>query len=89
LGHLNYRSIRTLVQKGLIRGVKLSKAELESEPPLCPACMHGKMTRASFKHSESGRPTHELALVSSDLWGPAQVQTPSGKRYVMTFTDHH
>ncbi|KAL1941168.1 hypothetical protein VTO73DRAFT_7380 [Trametes versicolor] len=89
LGHLNYQSIRKLVRKGLVRGVKLSKAELNAEPPPCSSCMQGKMTRASFPRSQSGRPERELFLASTDLWGEAQVQTPDGKRYVMTITDHY
>ncbi|OJT02422.1 Copia protein [Trametes pubescens] len=89
LGHLNYQSIRSLICKGRLRGIKLSKAELNADPPPCAACMQGKMTRASFPLSKSDRPEHEIFLVSTDLWGDAQVQTPGGKRYVMTFTDHY
>ena len=56
LGHLNYPSIRSMIRKGRIRGIKISKAALAAEPPPCPACLKGKMTRALFPLSESGRP---------------------------------
>ncbi|KAI0688374.1 hypothetical protein C8T65DRAFT_525703, partial [Cerioporus squamosus] len=88
LAHLSYPVLRTMVQKGRLRGVKLTKAELNAQPPPCPSCIKGKMTRASFPLSTSGRPKRILAYVSTDLWGKGQVETPSGKRYMMTFTDH-
>lgn len=87
LGHLNYDSIRSSYRKGMIRGVKLTKKELEFIPPLCAACAKGKATRASFPKSKSGRAKNMLDLVHSDLWGPAPVQTIHGTRYAMTFTD--
>ena len=89
LGHLNYDSIRTLVRKGLVTGLKLTKEELNFEPPLCPACAMGKLTRASFPLSEGGRASQLLGLVHSDLWGPAPVQTMSGSRYLMTIIDNY
>ncbi|KAL1939017.1 hypothetical protein VTO73DRAFT_10277 [Trametes versicolor] len=88
MGHLNFQSIHSMVRKGLIRGVKFSTAELAAPFPHCPACTKGKMTRASFPSSTIDRPLRILLVVSTDLWGNAQVQTPSGKWYVMTFTDH-
>jgi transposase InsO family protein len=87
LGHLNYSSIRSLVRKDLVTGIALTKEELEIEPPVCAACMMGKITRASFPPSESGRASQFLALIHSDLWGPAPVQSISGSRYMITFTD--
>ncbi|KAL7282593.1 hypothetical protein ACG7TL_004064 [Trametes sanguinea] len=87
-GHLNYASLRRMIQKGRLLGVKLSQAELTAEPPPCPSCLKGKMTRASFPPSEHSKAERILQFVSSDLWGKSQVQTPGGKRYLMTFTDH-
>ncbi|KAI0739951.1 hypothetical protein C8Q80DRAFT_1052938, partial [Daedaleopsis nitida] len=88
LAHLSYPSLRKMIRKGRIQGVKLSKAELNTQPPPCPSCIKGKMTRASFPPSDGERAQRILLYVSSDLWGKGQVQTPSGKHYVMTFTDH-
>ena len=87
LGHLNYSSIRALVRKGLVTGIVLTKEELNVEPLICASCTLGKMTRASFPLSESGRASQFLALVHSDLWGPAPVQSMSGSQYMITFTD--
>ncbi|KAI1781817.1 hypothetical protein LXA43DRAFT_871700, partial [Ganoderma leucocontextum] len=87
-GHLNYASLRRMLRKGRICGVKISKAELDAEAPPCSACIMGKMTRASFPPSTGIKATRVLQYVSSDLWGKGQVQTPGGKHYLMTFTDH-
>lgn len=88
LGHLNYRSVKAMVQKGMVTGVKLTKRDLKIEPPVCASCVKGKMTRASFLPSESGKASQILGRVHSDLWGPAQVRTKEGHRYLMTLTDH-
>src|SRR5258708_6813170 len=87
LGHLNYQAIKAMVRKGLIKGITLSKKELSITPPICAACAKGKATRASFPASKSGHTDKILGLVHSDLWGPALVQTITGTRYVITFTD--
>ena len=87
LGHLNYQTIKAMVRKGTIKGVKLSKKELSITPPMCASCAKGKATRASFPASKSGHAEHVLGLVHCDLWGPAPVQTVNGTRYVITFTD--
>jgi hypothetical protein len=87
LGHLNYHAIKAMVHKGTITGVKLSKKELSTTPPMCASCAKGKATRVSFPASKSGHAKHILDLVHSDLWGPAPVQSVSGHRYIITFTD--
>ena len=87
LGHLNYRSIVSMIRKGLIRGANLSSKELSITPPPCDACMKGKATRASFPASTSERTKSVLDLVHSDLWGPAPVRSLSGTCYVLTLTN--
>src|ERR1700677_4671933 len=87
LGHLNYQAIKAMVQKGLIMGIKLLTKELNITPPICPACALGKATCASFPPFKSEHANTVLGLIHSDLWGPAPVQTITGTRYVITFTD--
>ena len=88
LAHLSYPVLIDMIRRGRLAGIKLTKAELASPPPPCTSCIKGKMTRASFPPSQNTRPDRMLACVSTDLWGKGQVETPSGKRYMMTFTDH-
>ena len=86
-GHLNYNSLQLLIRKSMVIGLKLSMEDLRVVPPTCPACAMGKMTRASFSPSESGRVSKFLSLVHLDLWGPAPVQTASGLHYMMILLD--
>jgi hypothetical protein len=34
-GHLNYKSVKAIIRKGLITGIKMSKSDLNVEPPVC------------------------------------------------------
>src|ERR1700683_3470532 len=68
-------------------GIKLLTKELNITPPICPACAIGKATHALFPPSKSEHANMVLGLIHSDLWGPAPVQTITGTRYVITFTD--
>ena len=87
LGHLNYNSVKALVRHGMATGIKLSKKDLKSKPPFCGPCCKGKMTRASFPISTSGRHPEILGLVHSDLWGHAPTRSLDGSRYIIHFTD--
>ena len=86
LGHLNYQTIISMIRKGTVEGVKISKRELNTPPSMCTSCAIGKAERAKFPPS-SGHAKDVLGLVHSDLWGPAPVQSVSGHRYIITFTD--
>ncbi|KAJ3978532.1 hypothetical protein F5890DRAFT_1393002, partial [Lentinula detonsa] len=91
LGHLNYPACRALYRSGQLEGktVKLTATELVADPPICDACAQGKLTRDHFPSSDS-RASEPLALVHSDLWGPAPVSTfKSSMRYLITFLDDH
>lgn len=45
------------------------------------------MTRIKFPQKTENRAKELLQLVHSDVCGPMQIQSPSGKRYVSTFID--
>ncbi|KDR67838.1 hypothetical protein GALMADRAFT_146848 [Galerina marginata CBS 339.88] len=88
MGHLNYAAIKAMVRKNLATGISLSEQNLQTESPICAACVEGKMTRASFPLSKSERNPHILGLVHLDLWGPAPIHSlHKGSRYTITFTD--
>ena len=44
LGHLNYQSIKAMICKGTITGIKLLKKELNTPHPMCTSCAIGKAT---------------------------------------------
>ena len=69
-GHLNYSAVKSLVRRKLVRGVHISKLELNAEPPTCESCKLGKSHHASFPPSLRGRATKPLNLVHTDLGLP-------------------
>lgn len=81
LGHMNIRSMETLVKKGY-----LNKEEVGSLG-FCEACTMGKSHRQKFpraKHTSKG----VLEYIHSDLWGsPSTVSSLSGAHYFLTFID--
>ncbi|KAJ7368895.1 hypothetical protein DFH08DRAFT_624364, partial [Mycena albidolilacea] len=89
LGHLNYKAIRALARGNMVDGIHISTADLNAEPPVCDACMRGKLTRASFPLSKTPKSTRLLGRVHSDLWGPAPVRSKGGARYVFALTDEY
>lgn len=77
LGHLAYGTIKSMVRKGMILGIKLTKAELATEPPVCAACALGKTTHASFPPLEGGnRATRFLGRIHCDTWGASTCPLP-------------
>ena len=85
LGHMNIRSMETLVKKGY-----LNKEEVGSLG-FCEACTMGKSHRQKFpraKHTSKG----VLAYIHSDLWGSPKwkllVENQTGKRIKCLRTDN-
>lgn len=63
-----------------------SRPELDHSS--CEDCILGKIQRAPF--SSPMTQSDELGgRIHTDLWGPARVETPSGKKYMITFTDEN
>ncbi|CAM8999126.1 unnamed protein product [Rhodiola kirilowii] len=54
----------------------------------CETCVLGKKTAHAFSKSKMVV-NERLKYVHSDLWGPAQVQTISGRSYFISFVDHY
>ncbi|KAI0323244.1 hypothetical protein GY45DRAFT_1207678, partial [Cubamyces sp. BRFM 1775] len=84
-GHIAIRSIRELVSKGFIMGIRLIKSA-DRKP--CEACIRAKLTRKPVPAVRQGQRATEFAEeIHSDLWGPAHTATLGGRRYYVTFTD--
>lgn len=61
-------------------------------PPstVCEVCLQGKQTRKSFKNLPDDRKTKNLLeCISSDVCGPINPDSHSGKKYFITFIDHY
>ena len=76
LGHLNFASVARM---------------LNIKPPVkavfCQSCCQGKSTLTPAPHDKATRATRTGELLHSDMAGPMEVNTPSGKRYILVFID--
>ncbi|GAA0151402.1 hypothetical protein LIER_10129 [Lithospermum erythrorhizon] len=84
-GHLSYKRLHTLQTKQMVRGLPDFKAESIT----CTDCLNGKQTRNAMPKQANWRATKVLELVHSDLCGPIQPTSTSGKRYFLTFIDDY
>ena len=80
LGHAGDKSLKTLSDQGLLKGVIPCKLEF------CEHCVKGKQTIVKFGtaiHNTKGI----LDYVHSDVWGPSKMASLGGKHYYVTFVD--
>ena len=80
LGHAGEKALNSLVDQGLLKGVKTCKLDF------CEHCVLGKQTRVKFAtavHDTKGI----LDYVHSDVWGPTRTASLGGKHYFVTFVD--
>lgn len=82
-GHLGYRSLQTLVQKNMVRGLP----KLSHSSKVCDECQKGKQARDSFPKESSWRATQKLELIHADICGPIKPESHSKRRYFITFID--
>lgn len=81
LGHLNVKEVMNMSRMGTI-----PTALSGNESFMCEACQYGKQTRLPFKKSHRG-PSQPGDLVYSDICGPLEQASVSGKRYFVLFKD--
>ena len=86
LGHVNDHTLKKIVQEELMTGLKFPKSQTVS---FCEGCVKGEATRLPIKPVGEIRSTKMLELVHSDVCGPLQVESFSGKRYLVTFIDDY
>ena len=78
LGHLNFDAVAKYL--GLPKPQKAV---------FCPSCCKGKSTLLAAPKDPANRATRIGQLVHSDLCGPIEVCTPSGKKYILVFVDDY
>lgn len=83
LGHVNFRSIKMLVEKEMAGGIPL----IEHPDQVCHSCLAAKQTRKSFPLCAKWRAEEALELVHIDLCGPITPETPRGNKYFMLVVD--
>jgi hypothetical protein len=85
LGHIAPSTILGFIKVGLLPSVKVDGTGEDFE---CKACILSKSTRKSIASvRKGGRATEFAEEIHLDLWGPARVRTPSGRKYYASFTD--
>ena len=83
LGHRDPEAIRRIVKEILASNIKIEDCGIKEA---CDTCIQGKLSRKPFpKRTEKAKEI--LDLVHTDICGPMQTATPSGKRYVLTLID--
>jgi len=82
LGHINIKTLREMINKNLVEGVKVDCFDKF----FCEACVYGKQHRRPFTKVTTGS-VKNGDTVYSDLCGPMEVPSIAGARYFITFTD--
>ena len=84
LGHLSLRAVKRLA--GSVLGLKVAGSIPDT--CLCEACILGKLCQQPFLPVDTRkRSKSPMSLMHSDVVGPMQVQSQTGKRYMLVFTD--
>lgn len=84
--HLSDELLRTLSDKNMVEGLKLSKSEFYRNPSVCSVCAVCKMSRRSFKKSSHRPiPANNFELVYTDVEGPIKPVGRDGIRYIVVF----
>lgn len=86
LGHRDINSIRSMNHGGLANGINIRNCHCTGS---CEVCVQGKMSRYEFPSKAKQKSTKILDLIHTDVCGPMQTITPSGKKYFLTFIDDH
>jgi len=82
LGHVNVKSLREMIKKNLVEGVKMS----DVNNFFCEGCQYGKQYKLPFSSTER-RKTVTGELIYCDLGGPMNTLSESGAKYYILFKD--
>jgi hypothetical protein len=83
-GHLNFKYLNQLVNKGMIIGLPKNVPN-----KMCDGCLVGKQPRNVFTKSLPMRSSNVLEVVHSDVCGPFDEKPLGGNRYFITFVDEY
>jgi len=83
LGHLNFNTVKRMVDKGLVTGMTFSNRDTPKDP--CEPCLEGKQTCKVICKITMTRAEHMLGRMHTDICGPLPVHLHRGYRYFITF----
>lgn len=82
-GHRDPIAIRAVCAGGFMDGITITECGIKQR---CEVCLKAKQTRLPFQKSNS-KSTEVLDLIHTDVCGPMQKESPSGKKYILTLID--
>ena len=82
LGHVGQHSLKDLIKKNLVEGVKVDKCENS----FCEPCVLGKAHKLPF-NKKIVRKTVPGEYIHSDVGGPIETPSLSGARFYVLFKD--
>lgn len=82
LGHAHFEAVKQVAARyqGLVTSTTPRK-------DICEACVFGKLKRAPFKRSTSGKALKPLDLIHADLCGPMEKESLQRSRYFLVLVD--
>lgn len=86
MGHRDPEAIKKMYSEGFLDDLNIVDCGIKMS---CDTCMKGKLTRLPFPKQSSSESKYPLQLIHTDVCGPMQTMTPSGKRYMVTFIDDY
>nr|GFA49421.1 hypothetical protein [Tanacetum cinerariifolium] len=85
-GHVNFKTINTLVKGNLVRGLPTKVFTIDNS---YVTCKNDKQHRASCKSKPVSSVEHSLFMLYMDLFGPTFVKSLSKKSYCLVITDDY
>ncbi|GAA0143054.1 hypothetical protein LIER_03825 [Lithospermum erythrorhizon] len=82
-GHLNFKGLKTQKEKGMV--IELQSFKIQEIT--CADCLSGKQTRQAQPKQGNWRASNVLELIHSDICGPINPASKSGKKYFLIFID--
>jgi hypothetical protein len=84
-GHLHFRALHTMSQRGMVQGL----ADITRVEEMCDGCTLGKQHRAPFPSASSYMAEHGLELVHMDLRGLITLATIGRNNYFLLIIDDY
>ena len=85
-GHRDINALKLMQSGKLIDNFKMSDCGVRK---VCEICTKSKLTKKPFPKISDSKSSRVLDLIHTDICGPMQTITPSGKRYILTFIDDY
>ena len=82
-GHLSYKGLKTLHDKGMVRGLP----RFSESKTVCTNCLKEKQHRDAIPKRSTWRALEKLELIHADICGPISPVSNSHKRYLICFID--